>query len=180
MRPCHLHWPSFAITCCISKYGCQQGASTIWGFFLPHPWICEGAECPSHAFDLSVRLFCNASQSLFSHPVWLTCLSIIVVNEWNCRPVQLLNHIFSFSVTPEKSDLVVSEVQMILVSHSLWNLSFYHGPLPPPSPSPLSPPSLFPFLSASPLLCNSTSFLLPSVASRYLISTLPLPVLSLR
>lgn len=176
MRPCHRRWLAFAIICCISKYGCQEGASTIWVFFLPHPWICKSAECPSHAFDLCVRLFCNASQLLFRHPVWLTCLSIIVVNEWNCRPVQLLNHIFSFSVTPEKSDLVVSEVQMILVSHSLWNLSFYHGPLPPPS----LPLSLFPFLSASPLLCNSVSFLLPSVASLYLIFTLPLPVLSLR
>lgn len=54
--------------------------------------------------------------------------------------------IFSHSqLHQKKCDLVVSEVQMILVSHSLWNLSFYHGPLPSPSHSP----SLFPFLSTS-------------------------------
>lgn len=95
-----------------------------------------------------------------------------------CRLAQLLNCVFSFSVTPEKSDLVVSEVQMILVSHSLWNLLFYHGLLPP------HPGSLFPFLSASLHLqysCNTASFLLLSLASfcHNLCSLVPLPILSL-
>lgn len=74
---------------------------------------------------------------------------------------QSLFLILSYS---RKSDLVVSEVQMILVSHSLWNLSFYHDtPLPPPPPEPsiLLPISFYPPCH----LCNSTYFLLPSVAS---------------
>lgn len=48
----------------------------------------------------------------------------------NFRPAQLLNHIFILSYT-RKSDLVVSEVQMILVSHTEWNL-LCHQHLPPP------------------------------------------------
>lgn len=73
---------------------------------------------------------------------------------------QSLFLILSYS---RKSDLVVSEVQMILVSHSLWNLSFYHDtPLPPPpEPSILLPISFYPPCH----LCNSTYFLLQSVAS---------------
>lgn len=88
--------------------------------------------------------------SKFNSSKWVELQASAVAQSW-----------FLILSYTRKSDLVVSEVQMILVSHSLWNLSFYHGPLPSPS----HPQSLFPFLSASLLLCNSVSFLLPSVAS---------------
>lgn len=95
----------------------------------------------------------------------------------NCvelQPSTVAQSYFLILSYTRKSDLVVSEVQMILVSHSLWNLSFYHGPLPPPS----HPRSLFPFLSASLHLCNSASFLFPSVASFCHILCSLLPYLS--
>lgn len=74
-----------------------------------------------------------------------------------------------------KSNLIVSEVQMILVSHSLWNLSFYHGPFP------LSPLILVPISVCLPPLVQfyffpspTCGFLLPylifSLNLTYLIS----------
>lgn len=86
---------------------------------------------------------------------------------------QSLFLILSYS---RKSDLVVSEVQMILVSHSLWNLSFYHDtPLPPQNLR-----SFFPFLSTPLATC---AILLISFSNLWLpfavlsFSVLP-PVLS--
>lgn len=61
--------------------------------------------------------------------------------------------IFSYS---RKSDLIVSEVQMILVSHSLWNLSFYHGPFP------LSPVILVPISACLPPLVQFYFFHSPT------------------
>lgn len=92
------------------------------------------------------------------------------LNRSNCRRCSCII-MFSHSQLQQKSDLVVSEGQMILVSHKFWNLSFYHCPLP----SPTHPPFLGPTVGSLHSLVQ-LCFFLSSVSGSpcpYLCSFLP-------
>lgn len=92
------------------------------------------------------------------------------LNRSNCRRCSCII-MFSHSQLRQKSDSVVSEGQMILVSHKFWNLSFYHCPLPSPTHPPFLGPTVGSLLSLV-QLC----FFLSSVSGStcpYLFSFLP-------